>query len=376
MNIIHDTRKQLFSTLDGLRGVLAVLVFFRHTSPFFYNNNFRESYLAVDIFFLMSGIVISQAYEYKLENGLSLLKFSLIRIIRIYPLYILGSMLTVLSVILGISDNDAIKDNLLLLTFLSVFLLPNILVSLLNYSNPVTSIFPLNYPAWSLFFEIAVNIFYGITIRFLTLTSLISIMIFSGLGLLISIYFTHSHNLDIGWTVRGIPSGFFRVCYSFFTGVLLYRIFQSKQINGRVNNIFSSKPKRNILISWIIIIVFAGLMMSSPPQAIIPYFDFIMVTLIFPVLMYYALLTQPSGWSAHIFKFLGEISYPIYVIHSPLFHFVYDIANATGIPVKYYAPWTGVVFLAAIVPLCWMLGKYYDVPIRKFLLATVRNNKS
>ncbi|MFX5999031.1 hypothetical protein ABTF05_21860, partial [Acinetobacter baumannii] len=62
----------------------------RHTTPFFGNNPFFSSYLAVDLFFLLSGVVLCRSYESRLLNGMRLGAFLRIRLLRLYPLYFLG----------------------------------------------------------------------------------------------------------------------------------------------------------------------------------------------------------------------------------------------------------------------------------------------
>ncbi|MEQ1789306.1 MAG: acyltransferase [Rickettsiales bacterium] len=367
------TSKQIFYNLDGIRGILAILVLFRHTTAFFGDAvHFQVAYLAVDVFFLMSGVVISQAYEHKLKTGLSAVKFSLIRFIRIYPLYILGTCFTVLSVLMGLSNNEPVQDNFFLLTLFAVFLMPNLFVHISSFPGNPIIIFPMNGPAWSLFFEMAANIFYGMIVRFLSLSILIFIIAFSALGLAASIYFVSSNNLDVGWTIKQIPSGAFRVGYSFFTGVLLYRIFQTRQ----EKRTFYINEKWSLLASWGLLALISAMLMYSPTESVAPYYDFIMVTLIFPILIYGAILVQPTGLTVRIFSFLGGVSYAIYALHSPLSHLIQDVSRDGGVLVDNYAPWGGIVFLGILITLCWLLDKYYDAPVRRFLLSMIKGKKS
>jgi len=54
-----------------------------------------HAWLAVDFFFLLSGFVIAAAYERRLTDGMSLPAFARIRLIRLYPLILLGLLLGV-----------------------------------------------------------------------------------------------------------------------------------------------------------------------------------------------------------------------------------------------------------------------------------------
>jgi Predicted acyltransferases len=86
------TTSDKYSTLDGLRGVAAMLVVMYHFPGFFRPVYVENSYLMVDLFFVMSGFVIASAYEEKLSCGnISPLRFMRLRLIRLYPLYALGT---------------------------------------------------------------------------------------------------------------------------------------------------------------------------------------------------------------------------------------------------------------------------------------------
>ena len=72
---------------------------------FFGPVNFQESYLAVDVFFVLSGVVIANAYEERLQSALSVKQFVWLRLVRLSPLYILGCAFSVLAILLGANDN-------------------------------------------------------------------------------------------------------------------------------------------------------------------------------------------------------------------------------------------------------------------------------
>jgi peptidoglycan/LPS O-acetylase OafA/YrhL len=79
-----------FKMLDGMRGVAAMGVVLYHLSQMLSLHLFRAGYLAVDIFFCLSGFVIAHAYERRLLGGLSPLRFAAIRFARFFPLIALG----------------------------------------------------------------------------------------------------------------------------------------------------------------------------------------------------------------------------------------------------------------------------------------------
>ena len=90
--------------------------------------------------------------------------------------------------------------------------------------------------------------------------------------------------------------------------------------------------------------------------------------MIFPALVSLALVFQPDGASAGICKFLGAISYAVYMLHAPLTGVLEGIYQAaTHHAAGQYAPYAGVCFALLLVPICVVADKYYDFPLRKIL---------
>src|ERR1700722_12878203 len=98
--------KRFFSGLDGLRGVAALFVAMRHIS-FFHNLGVHGGYLAVDLFFVLSGFVIANAYEARLAGGPSAPRFLVLRYVRLWPVYALGAGLGLIAAALqGLPSRD------------------------------------------------------------------------------------------------------------------------------------------------------------------------------------------------------------------------------------------------------------------------------
>ncbi|HEY8254564.1 MAG TPA: acyltransferase family protein, partial [Rhizomicrobium sp.] len=82
-----------FEILDGLRGVAAIAVLVGHASILFLQSTWvPRKLLAVQFFFMLSGFVITHAYEGKLRAGMTWREFMLRRIIRLYPLIVLAAL--------------------------------------------------------------------------------------------------------------------------------------------------------------------------------------------------------------------------------------------------------------------------------------------
>lgn len=77
-------------TLDGLRGGAALCVAIMHYQDFFAYRHFLDfAYIAVDLFFVLSGVVIAMTYEDRIRMGMSFAHFAGNRLARLYPLFVL-----------------------------------------------------------------------------------------------------------------------------------------------------------------------------------------------------------------------------------------------------------------------------------------------
>ena len=82
-----------YAALDGLRGVAAFSVLLYHlghwlNKPFLASN----AGLAVDFFFCLSGYVLSVAYRARLDSGMPATTFMRIRLIRLMPMIVIGTL--------------------------------------------------------------------------------------------------------------------------------------------------------------------------------------------------------------------------------------------------------------------------------------------
>jgi peptidoglycan/LPS O-acetylase OafA/YrhL len=119
-----------FSNLTPLRGFAAlwVVVFHFQETVMTFNaaNHTRmvaKGYMMVDLFFIMSGFIISHIYQQSFQNGLtyqSFRKFIVARFARVYPLHFFVLLILILLVWPSgqwnmVQDPKAIPTNILLL---------------------------------------------------------------------------------------------------------------------------------------------------------------------------------------------------------------------------------------------------------------------
>lgn len=335
-----------FSYLDGLRGIAAFFVLTRHTEPF-WNFTFHRSYLAVDIFFILSGFVISMAYDEKLSTKvLAPGEFFKIRVIRLYPILLLSLLFSAAFFACQLlSGATPIPPGIFSLALLfSLFLIP---VKFAGYTN----LFIVNGPFWSLFYEIIVNVIYAFFRPFLLDRVLIfSIVFFAAIVSAGAI--VHS-DLDVGfnWGLASMCAGFSRAMLGISIGLLLHRKFPFFE-----KYVKKAPPVFSIILMALVFCVPA----LGKFNALV---DIVAITLVFPVCVYWGAIPDREK-KHHLLQALGSASYPLYVLHVP---FAYFLAGFFGKEITTYAPFSGVVFATALILLSIASEKIYDIPVRRWL---------
>lgn len=338
-----------FYALDAIRGVAAILVVCLHEYEAFSGLPRPFSgYLAVDLFFLLSGYVIASAYDRRLADGMSFSEFLKLRIIRLYPLYLIGFLIglsrTLVQFQIGLRPPPT--DGFAIGSMMELIMLPTPMTMDWQYDT----LFFLNPPAWSLFFELLVNIFYALIYKHLSNKNLFILLIISGAALIFCV--SQNKSLEIGNYWHTILWSAPRVIFPFFFGVWLHR--QGPEL-----------PKLASVWAWPATLLIIPLMMWHPSGYQQSY-DLIMVMCVFPAIVTFAAAIQTQGITTTACKTAGDISYAIYIVHMPLFGLLLAITRrlAPDWPKESYA---GPLCIAAVALFCLALDRYYDKPVRKWL---------
>jgi peptidoglycan/LPS O-acetylase OafA/YrhL len=341
--------RRKFEDLDALRGIAAIAVMLYHFTPFLSSSTvFPTAYLAVDLFFLLSGFVLCHAYDQRLQAGMRFREFVGARLVRLYPLYIAGTLLGLVYV-LGRArlqhDGQVPGADLATSLGLSVLFLPN-----LSERNALGGLYPFDLAAWSLFFELAINLAYGVTCGWLTQRRLIAVVAFGAVALVAAILAFHT--IDVGMTRRTLMGGTARVLFSFSAGVLLYRV------RGRIGAGLPAVPPA---LLWVVL---AGSLVAAPPWPWRALYELGCAMLLFPTLILLAAQTERERpfWLASL---LGRLSYPVYILHTPL---VLLLAGAWKAierqdPIG-AAPTPGILFAIFVLAASYVAARVYDEPMR------------
>ena len=365
-----DTKAH-YDLLDGLRGVAALMVIWYHVfEGFAFASNsaietLNHGYLAVDFFFILSGFVIGYAYDDRWGKSLTMKDFFKRRLIRLHPMVIMGAVLGAITFCIQGSvqwDGTHIAISMIMLSLLcTIFFIP----AMPGVGYEVRGngeMFPLNGPCWSLFFEYIGNILYALFIRRLSNKALTVFVVLLGVALAAFAVFNVSTygNIGVGWTLDGgnFLGGSLRMLFPFSLGMLMSRNF---------------KPMKVKCAFWICTIALIALFSVPYLEGLEPLcmngvYEAFCVIVAFPIILWIgASGTTTDKQSTKICKFLGDISYPVYVIHYPLMYLFY----AWLIENQLYTlgeTWHVAlcVFILSII-LAYLCLKLYDEPIRKYL---------
>jgi len=209
---------RVFHTLDALRGIGAIGVVVFHMSGAFAPFSMPGGYLSVDLFFMISGVVLNHAYQSRFQAGMGTLGFMRARLIRLYPLYVLGTLLGIAVTVASLLGRNSLNwdpSSLLPAALLALLILPDFLPS------PVNELFPLNIPSWSLFFELLVNLLFAMSWPLLTSRRLVTISVLA--GSVVGLATVHNGSIDQGSIASNFAVGIARTVFGFCVGVLISR---------------------------------------------------------------------------------------------------------------------------------------------------------
>ncbi len=341
--------KQHFQILDGLRGIAAIAVVIFHFMEIAitdYSQNFiGHGYLAVDFFFCLSGFVIAYAYDNRVER-LGFRQFFKLRLIRLHPLVVIGSILGLLTFLFDPFSNLFGVYGLgktILLFLASAFLIPYPIVKE-RYFN----LFNLNAPAWSLFWEYIANILYVFVLHRLKNKMLMVLTVLA--AIVICYVASKSGNVAGGWGGPNFADGGARVFFSFLMGMLIYRC------NWIIKNKLS-------FVSIGLMLVFSFLFPYSDRYNWVV--EPVIVLLYFPLLVSLGAGATLADRFKKVCKFSGDISYPLYMTHYP-FVWVFLTYVAEVKPSMSLLSVVIPVSVVLLIVVAYLIMVYIDEPLRNY----------
>jgi peptidoglycan/LPS O-acetylase OafA/YrhL len=336
-----------FVMLDGLRGfaALAVMIFHFHFKPELSGgwNPFQAGALAVDFFFVLSGFVIAHAYERRFSTGMSTGQFTGARLIRLAPMYIFGTALT-------IACESALRWKHYYLhpnppqVFITDALLGLLGIPILKLSMPY---YPFNTPAWSLIFELIGNVVYRLFFKYLSTLVVGGLVFLSYLATYIR-FQTVDNPVGIAYLAPDLV----RITYGFFAGVLVYRIW-------------SASSFRPAAPAWLLVVALLLFLVDKRATHL--------VVALFPVLVYFGACAQFTPRMGRWFAILGELSFGIYMIHFAIIRVaVVMVDRFHGASAPDWWPFAALATTLGVIFLAFVSYHIYDVPLRSRLTRLLR----
>lgn len=215
-------------------------------------------------------------------------------------------------------------------------------------SSP-TNIFPLNGPAWSLFFEMVINIVFAVFLY--RLRSSLLALCCGIVGALYLFGILRVGHADVGMYWSNIGLGLLRVGFSFPLGVLLARFYGE---TAKVQSPLSLAP----------IAVLAAILAVVLPSRFDRVYDIVAIFVGMPVLLWFGAVYELPKRLQKLGAFLGDVSYPLYAIHFPLLQTLsYVFVRKFHLPGPVFA----LIFVPSVIWFAWFVSHHFDIPVRLWL---------
>jgi peptidoglycan/LPS O-acetylase OafA/YrhL len=356
--------KPHYPLLDGLRGVAAIIVVTFHLTEPLGTGHLdilvNHGYLAVDFFFLLSGFVIGYAYDERWPS-MSIGAFLKRRILRLQPMVLLGMSLGAVGFYFTDSPiwpliHTVPLWKLLLVLLIGYTALP---VPLALDIRGWQEMHPLNSVGWSLFFEYLANILYAVGLHKLSNQALGIVVLLAALALAHLAITSPTGDVGGGWTLNAeqVRVGLTRTMYPFFAGLLLSRLARPT----RLKHAFLGC---SLLLALVLYMPRLG---GADRLWLNGVYESICIILVFPLLVLGASGVVQTLTERRVCKFLGDISYPLYLVHYPLVYFyVAWISTHKGMTLGQAWPYALSILLGGIV-LAYASLKWVDEPVRYWL---------
>ena len=377
-----DTKPH-YELLDGLRGVAAILVLFYHIFEGFsfaevtngagdgIIRTLNHGHIAVDFFFILSGFVISYAYDDR-WNKMNTWQFFKRRLIRLHPMLIMGAIIGCLAFAsVGFERWDGTTAptgwvmTALLLTMFMIPAVPGLPYEVRGNGE----MFPLNGPGWSLFFEYIGNILYALFMRRMSTRILTTFTIL--LGIAHAWFFIGNVSgydmIGVGWTIDEVNfwGGLVRMLFPFSMGMLIARTFKPRKVKGAF-----------WICSVTLVVLFSvPYIASSGSISLNSLYEFVCIAFLFPMLVWLGACGTASGTTGKMNRVLGELSYPLYIVHYPIMYIfyawliknnIYTLDNCLGV---------AALVIVSSITLAFLCLKLYDEPVRRWLTRKLMKNR-
>lgn len=307
MNTATSVPRNYYPALDGIRGVAILLVVFFHNFGFL--NYFVFGWLGVDLFFVLSGFLITDILLSTVGKDGFLKNFYVKRILRIFPLYYSFLILTIL-----IFPHFSVNENLQYYVINQWWFWLDIQNWLFVFKPLENSNFLIHF--WSLAVEEQFYLIWPFVILAIRkpkwLLLLLSFFLFFVMAARIILWINHVEKLQY----------FSLYTFTRIDGICIGCMLA---LTMRINPLFLRK-NTGIIVLLLSVINFAFFFLNQEHAFSFPFFPFVGYTtfaVMFGLLVYEAvageILIIKSVFSLPPLTFLGKISFGFYVFHWPIY---------------------------------------------------------
>lgn len=383
--------KPRYEILDGLRGVAALMVVAFHLLETYSKGPSEQiinhGYLAVDFFFVLSGFVIGYAYDDR-WGKMSIGTFFKRRLVRLHPMVVAGTLIgAALFFFAGTAFPKTMEVEgwkFALCLVMGLLMIPcGMGLDIRGWGE--TNSF--NGPNWSLTYEYIANILYAFIFRHLPKAAL---------AVLCAVFAVFTLDLTLGWDIFGLfPNGpqynviggwsltaqqiyvgFARLLYPFLCGLLISRILPLRRSESNPSGSPIHLKGGFWWCALAIVVIFSVPCIGGRQCLWDGLYQAVCILIVFPLLVLAgAGSVTTDAKSTAVCKWMGEISYPLYITHFPLMYMQMNwVAEHADAPLWQHITVSAGVFFVAII-LAWGLLKIYDTPVREWLKKTLFANK-
>ena len=335
--------------------------------------------LAVDFFFVLSGFVTGYAYDDR-WGKMSTWEFFKRRLTRLHPMVVFSVIIgAAFYFFQGYSSPLARQSNgwifFLLCIVTDLLMIPTGKGIDVRGWGEITSF---NGPSWSLMFEYWGNILYAFLFRRLPKAILAALCVCSmfftmdlALGWdVFGIFPDEKYNLVGGWILNGphMYTGFVRLLYPYLCGLLIARILPGR---ATTENPSGSPLHLKNAFWWCSLAIIAILAMpciGGKVGVADGLYQCGVVWILFPLIVIIGAGSVLKGAKTKkLCKFLGDISYPLYIVHYPIAMMQFPwVRRNPDAPLWMHIGMFIAVYLVSIM-LAYGALKLYDEPVRGWL---------
>lgn len=336
----------MIKPLTSLRFIFALMVFAAHCyviDPYFSHFLYKEGFVGVSFFFVLSGFIIAYNYERKFQQDkVSRREFWIARFARIYPLHIVTFFLLLLTggYLLAMNGDTVLK------------ILPAIFL-LHPFIPDMDYFFAFDSPSWSLGCEqLFYFLFPFLALRLSSTRKLFWLLVAAGCLVTWGMSLTPEEQIRAYWYVNP-----FTRLPDFLVGMLLYKLYEKKAMNWNVRK--ATWFEVGAVLMFIAFYYFgsAGLLPKVYRYSVYYWLPVSLVIYVFAVNR--GMLSRFLGNKYLIIG--GDISYAIYLSH-PIFIGLY-------IRTGWNCPWQVVIPSVLLVTIGFSLLSFYrfEKPVNRYI---------